>query len=308
MSKKICTSKALFIKLGQGGDFEDECIKKRQILKIDYREANHDLCLRGKWEKLKEFFTDKMHYQKGVATYHVTQIKYFYEEGKDVLWITFCDNKLWWCFSKKEITIENDKTKIRPVIGKWSCKDLKGKILFLEDINGRLLRTQGFRGTICSVAEKDYLLAKINGDQPKEIKEVEEVFNDLKEKIAHLIKRLRPKDFELLIDLIFRNSGWQRLGTLGKTQKLIDIAIYHPITGERAVVQIKCQSGLREFKEYEKTFLNMTEYDKFFYITHTPEPSLEQYKSEDINIYFANKVAEMTINAGLFDWVIKTVG
>lgn len=33
-------------------------------------------------------------------------------------------NKRWWCFSKPEITLLADKTKTRPVIGKWSDKDV----------------------------------------------------------------------------------------------------------------------------------------------------------------------------------------
>ncbi len=166
------TEKALFIKLGEGGKFEKECIEKN-VLKIGYNDADHDLCLQGKWQKIKDYYVNKRGLQNGVATFHVNQIKYFYEEDEGVLWITFYNNKLYWCFSENKIFLQNDKTKIRKIIGKWSCKDLKGKILFLDNISGRLSKVQGFRGTICSAPDDDYLIKKIKGEQLIEIKEAE---------------------------------------------------------------------------------------------------------------------------------------
>lgn len=308
--KLLSPTKAFFIKLGEGGSFEKESIEGRNILKISYKEISHQLCVAGKWDEVRKEIAEKMKVGDGVITYHLTQLKYFYEEDTQVLWITFFNNKLWWCFADREVILEKDGTRYRSVKGRWSCKDLKGKSLFLEDLSGRLLRTQGFRGTICKVAEFDYLIDKINSHESKDVAETEYAFNNLREKLAVIIKKLQPKEFELLIDLIFRNAGWQRLGVVGKTVKTIDLAIVHPITGERAVVQIKTQSNVAEYKEYEKKFLDMTEYDKFFYIVHSPELSLKNYnnESENINVYFAEKVSEMAINAGLYYWILKTAG
>ncbi len=124
-----------------------------------------------------------------------------------------------------------------------------------------------------------------------------------------LIKKLNPKDFEILVDLIFRSGGWQRVGVVGKTQKSIDLAIFHPITGESAIVQIKCQTDLAEFNKYKKIFTGMTDYDRFFYVAHTPQGSLEKYIKDidNLNLYFSDKIAELAINSGLFDWILKKV-
>jgi hypothetical protein len=300
--------KALFIKLGRGGEFEKECIEKN-ILKIGYQDADDILCSSGKWQKVKDFYHAKHPEWSGQIAFHVNQIKYFYEEDADVLWITFFENKLFWCFSEKKVFIQKDENKVRKVIGKWSCKDLKGNILFLENISGQLSKTQGFRGTICSVREKDYLIKKITGEQSKEIKEAEKSFGQLKSKLIFLIKKLNPKDFELLIDLIFQRGGWQREGVVGKVQKLIDLAIFHPVTEERAVVQIKCQTNLNEFNKYIETFAGMTEYHRFFYVAHTPQGDLEKYKNHADNLIFydSEKIAELAINSGLFDWILKKV-
>lgn len=308
--KKLSPSKILFIKLGAGGAYEKECIEKGNIVKLSYKEIDHELCLFGRWSAVKKDILKKYKVSEGVATFHLTQIKYFYEAGDDILWITFYNNKLWWCFADKKVFLDPDGTRYRKIIGKWSCKDLNGKFLFLENLSGRLTKISRFMGTICLVAESDYLVKKINGDELPEIKEAEEAFINLRDRIVKIIKTLNPKDFELLIDLIFRNAGWQRIGVVGKTQKTIDLALYHPITEERAVVQIKCQSNLEEFKKYKNKFIEMTEYDKFFYIAHTPDSALSKYQTEEsnINLYFADKVAELAINSGLFNWILKILG
>jgi hypothetical protein len=179
--------------------------------------------------------------------------------------------------------------------------------LFKGNISGGLSKTQGFRGTICSVEEAKYALAKINNEQPKEVVEVENAFSELKSKLTALIKKLQPKDFETLVDLIFRQAGWQRVGDIGKTQKTIDLELFAPVTGEKAIVQIKAQSDLAQFLEYEIKFVPMkNDYNKFFYVVHSAKPNLEKYKNEtEINLYLVDKVAEFTISAGLVEWVIK---
>lgn len=307
---KIKANKVLFIKLGQGGLYEKECIEQSQILRLGYIEVDHHLCLDGNWDKVHDYFTTEGNSKSFVATSHSNQIKQFYEEDEKTLWITFYANKLWWCFSKPEITLLADKTKTRPVIGKWSDKDVNGNVLLGSNISGKLLKTQGFRGTICSVPEEKYALAKINCEQMKEVVEVEQALFELKSKLILLIQNLQWKDFETLVDLIFRQAGWQRVSELGKTQKTLDLELLAPVTGERAIVQIKAQSNLKEFLDYEEKFVPMNnDYDKFFFVLHTDKNnSIRTYEENEVTavkIYLVDKVAELTISAGLVEWVIK---
>ena len=310
--EKILPTKALFIKLGAKGSYEKECIEERNIVKLDYKEIDHNLCLAGRWQAVRKDIVKKYKTSNGVTTYHLNQIKYFYEVGQDVLWITFYSHKLWWCFADKKVIYEKDGTKFRKILGKWRSKDLRGQELRLGNLSGRLLRTQGFRGTICQVKEKNYLLNKINGEESVEAKEVKEAFNILCNSIAPIIKRLNWKDFERLIDLIFRNAGWQKISELGQVQRTIDLELVNPITGERAVAQVKSESNLKEFNNYKKEFGGITGYDKFFYFVHTPAEDLKKYKkengSEKIKIYLADEIARLAISAGLFDWILRIVG
>lgn len=305
---KIKATKVLFIKLGEGGKYETDCIEKDNTLRLGYREVDHKLCDNQKWGKVHEYFTTKENSKAFVATSHTNQIKQFYEEEDKTLWVTFYANKLWWCFSKPIITLLPDKTKTRPVNGKWSDKDINGNVLLAGNINGKLLKTQGFRGTICRVPEQKYALAKINCEQMKEVAEVEQAMFNLKTKLTFLIQNLQWRDFETLVDLIFRQAGWQRVGDKGKPQKTLDLELFAPVTGERAIVQIKAQSDLPQFLNYQDQFATMSDYDKFFYVVHTAKPNLSNYENEtETKLYLVDKVAELTISAGLVEWVIKKI-
>ena len=48
------------------------------------------------------------------------------------------------------------------------------------------------------------------------------------------MRLLEPKDFELLVNLVFSDDGWRMLCVVGRTQKMIDLDILLPSTGERA--------------------------------------------------------------------------
>lgn len=303
---RIKADKVLFIKLGQGGKYETDCIINNQTLRLGYKDVDHNLCISGKWDLVHKYFIEEENATQGVATSHTNQIKQFYENDNRTLWLTFFNNKLWWSFSKAEITLLSDKTKTRPVIGNWSDKNVNGELLISGNLSGKLLKTQGFRGTICKVPEEKYALQKINNEQLKEVVELENAITELKEKLSILIKNLQWKDFETLIDLIFRQAGWQRVSETGKTQKTLDLELLAPVTGERAIVQIKSQSDLKQFLFYQDKFATMTDYDKFFYVVHSVKKSLKEYDNETETIlYFGDKIADLTINSGLLEWVIK---
>lgn len=127
--KKIKPTKTLFIKLGPGGEYEQNCIEKDDNLRLGYEEIDHQLCINKEWDKVSDYYTKNENSTPSVATNHSNQIKKFYEEDENTLWITFYLNKLLWCFSKPEITLHQDNTKTRPVIGKWPDKDINGNVL-----------------------------------------------------------------------------------------------------------------------------------------------------------------------------------
>lgn len=297
-----------FIKLGDKGKFEKECIEINGTIKLGYSVINHQLCLDGKWDEVSDSVENEYKTNRSATTSHKNQIKKFYEEPETTMWITFYNNSLWYCFAKESIKLNSDGTKVRITVDGWKNVDINGKQLFIQELSGRLTKVQGFRGTICDVKEKEYLLNKINGRQSKEEIAVEKSLADLKKNLKLIIKKLNWKDFENFIDLIFRSAGWSRIGIAGKTAKTIDLELLAPVTSERAIVQIKSQSSLITFNDYKTKFMNMNEYDKYFFIVHTPNKDLRDYidskLEKDIIIYDDEKLSELCINGGLISLLL----
>ena len=146
--------------------------------------------------------------------------------------------------------------------GKWSSEDVNGNPLYIENLSGKLTKVQGFRGTICTVKEFDYLINKINGSKLPIVQNAETSLFNLKTNLKPLVQLLSWKDFELLVDLIFTSSGWQRISSVGKTEKTIDIELMLPVNNKKAFVQIKSQSNYNEFVDYKNSFNNMNQYDE----------------------------------------------
>ncbi|MCK4815924.1 hypothetical protein KA005_09140 [bacterium] len=303
--EKITASKILFIKLGHSGEWERECIETENTLRLGFRETDHDACLRGNWDVVRTSLIDNKDIDPGTATRYVNQIEAFYTSDSNILWITFYNNKMWWCFADEVITQDSDNTKYRKVRGMWSDQDIKGNHLGTDRLSGNLLKTQGFRGTICNVSLIDYVLLKINGEELPEIRSTKESLASLENHIAGLIKHLDWQDFELLIDLLFASSGWKRIGRLGKTEKTLDLDLVAPITNEKIIVQIKSSSSLDEYLQYVDKFNTMNDYDRMFYVVHSPHDKLaEVEKLPNVELLDVSSVANLAVKAGLVDWVI----
>lgn len=158
----VTPSKLLFIKLGEEGEWEEDCIEVSQTLRLMFVRVDHQQCLNEDWNAVRKSFLARGK-TAGVATRFVTEIRNFYESDSTVMWVTFYDHRLWWCFSQPEVELLDDNTKTRPVIGTWSCETVDGKTLDFDDLSDKLLGMRNFRGTICRVAEAEYLVNKING-------------------------------------------------------------------------------------------------------------------------------------------------
>lgn len=191
------------------------------------------------------------------------------------------------------------------VINKWQCTDIHDKKLQLDRLRGSLVSIQRFRGTICYVKDSAYLINKINGLMPKEVKETEINLIELENKLETLIKRLHWKDFEILIDLIFRQAGWQGVSKLEAAQKFIDLDLISPITEERYAVQIKSKADLANFENYQKKFEDIQCYSRFYFVVHSPSSNLENtLEPEDFQLILPHKISRLAIKYGLTDWIV----
>jgi porphobilinogen deaminase len=102
----------------------------------------------------------------------------------------------------------------------------------------------------------------------------------------------------MLVDLVFTNSGWRRLGIVGKTQKTLDLDLELPSTGERAFVQVKSNTTSEELAKY----VNKLEhpYTRMFYVFHSGE-------AETADRRVTESLAKLVVDAGLVNWLIHKV-
>jgi hypothetical protein len=301
---KINPSKVRYIKLGAGGEWEKWCIENSAI-RLGYGSPYHEESLIGQWDKVRGYWIDARNGNEGAATRDTNQIRDFYELSEDDLWITFYQRKLWWCRASKEVEEIDDGNRIRKVIGKWSYTNVLGQPLTIENIDGRVTKVQGFRGTICGIELEDYLINKINGVTQPEVQKAKDNLVELKSSIKDLIMGLWWNDFELLVDLIFYSSGWQRVSVLGKTEKDIDLDILSPVTQKRAFVQIKSRSGVETFEHYISLFEQYEQYNEMYYVVHTSGHELKRLKTKDnIHLMDLDRISELVVNAGLVNWLI----
>jgi hypothetical protein len=302
----VAAKKALFIKLGEGGKWEKECLKGDTI-RFGYHEVPHNVCMSGNWpeaERLALTFSK----DKGAATRHVNQIRKFYEEDDKTLWITFHLDRLWWCFASAQVKALPGNIKQRQVVGAWHDSDIHGKPLLKGTLSGKLLAVQGFQGTICSVSDVEYLLHKINGTVQPHVAAGQKAFEELRVALVPIIKRLHPTDLEILTDLIFRQCGWQRVGVAGGTERDIDLDLISPVTQERIAVQIKSKASASTWREYRDKYADMRGFSRFYFVTHSPNKSLmtEARVTEDDSFVFwgVDDLALQAVRGGLTGWLL----
>lgn len=300
----ITAESAYFIKLGRGGEWEAECLKEG-TLRFGYRETPHDLCAAGAWDEVRRFWTDRRG-DAGAGTRDMKQIRAFYEAGEDSVFITFVNGLLYWCRPSGPVEVLPDKTHRRATVDGWQGHSLGGVPLSSDRISGHLLKVQMFRGTICQVKPRVYLLRKINDELSPELAAAEEAERGMVAAIIGLMRLLTWQDFELLTDLVFSASGWRRIGIVGRVQKTVDLELLLPSTGERAFVQIKAQASDASLRDYAARFEQADLYDRMFFVWHTGKIS-EGASAEGITLIGPERLARMCLDAGLASWLREKV-
>lgn len=152
-----------YIKLGRGGEWAAQAIGEG-VLRFGYRELPHDLCVVGDWGRAREAWRAHRGGNDAVLTSDMNQARTFYTAPETSVFITFHAGRMYWCRPRGPVELLADRTKLRRTVDGWHGQTVGGDDLFYERLSGRLLKVQGFRGTICAVDAEDYLLRKL-GDE-----------------------------------------------------------------------------------------------------------------------------------------------
>jgi len=296
---KISATRAYYIKLGRGGEWERDCIANGS-LRFGYHQANHDDCLQGRWDNIADFWI-KVRGNRGAGQRDANQIRAFYESGPDTVFVTFHDGMLHWCRPKGEVLLLQDKSKLRTTVDGWHKTSLNGTLLSRDRLSGDLIKVEMFRGTICGIAQKDYLLRRINDQLSPQAMAAETAEAAMLRAIRDLMKILTWKDFELLVELVFSASGWRRIGTTGKTQKTVDIELLLPTTGERVFVQVKSYATKADLEKYSAEVENSALYGRMFFVYHSGD--VPETANESIIVVGPERLARMVLDLGLWSWL-----
>jgi hypothetical protein len=308
--EKINFENAYYLKLGKEGSWEDELQigNKARIswLKVDLIDIQNK-----HWDKIKKDIENdfkERNKEKG-ATQDFNALKSFCEATENDIFITFFNSKLYWCVLDNSKIQQDDISKYRSTKIKWNCKNINDKLLNINQISGKISKTQGFRATLCKIDEKETLKRIINDEISPIANEIIKNKENLSKSILKAITELHWKDCEILTDLIFRQSGWRRISLNGENMKSIDLELIDPITKELFQVQVKASAGKKDFLEYAEKFNNKGIH-KLFFVTYNPDKSLFNYKNnyDNVQIIIGLELAELIMDLGLTNWVLdKTI-
>lgn len=303
----INPTRVRYIKLGQAGQWERECIEKGTI-RFGFGSGTDErfpLCRAGRWSDLTQSFISSGRSQ-GTATRFTNETQLFFEDSGTTLWITFVGERLYWGLltqSSPEKHVDYDGV-WRTVAGGWRSTDVNGEPLTKDRLSGALTKLAAYRGTSCDVDVAHYVIRRINGHKTPDVEDALAALRAMTTSVRKLLQLLGPQDFETLVDLVFSTSGWRRLGVVGRTQKTLDLDLVLPSTGERAFVQVKSRTTSAELSGYVGKLKDHGPYDRMFYVFHSGEADTDDDRTSVIG---PEKLAELVVDAGLVNWLIRKV-
>ncbi len=299
----IKASHVYYIKLGRGGEWEAESLRDG-VLRFGYREVPHHLC-GGDWNGVLQVMKS-IRSTPGTAAADVSQIRAFYEADEGSIFTTFSGGLLYWCRPTGPVEALGDNSRRRATVDGWRSRSIGDTLLSADRLSGHLLRVQGFRGTICKVRAKDYLLRKLGDEVSPEVEAAQAAEEALQKALVGLMKLLTWQDFELLVDLVFSASGWRRISRVGGPQKTVDLELVLPSTGERAFVQVKSEAGVAALIDYAERLESAPAYDRMFFTWHTGSLS-DRDGPPNVILLGPEKLSRMVVDAGLSSWLREKV-
>ncbi|TNC72041.1 restriction endonuclease [Rubellimicrobium roseum] len=296
---------AHYIKLGEGGKWEEEALHDG-VLRFSYRTVPHDACVAGNWDVVRAALMAEPGADPGAVQRHLIQVQTFYTAPETDIFITFHHRRMYWCRPEGAVELLADGTKRRGTVDGWRGDSVGGQPLIPERLSGQLQAVQMFRGTICTVAAKEYLLKKLGDEVLAQVQVAERAEEALLRAQIDLITLLTWQDFETLVELVFSGSGWRRTSTTGGAQKTVDLELVLPSTGDRAFVQVKSRATAKTFQDYVDRLAGMPDISRMFFVWHTGGIGAEPIPAT-VTPIGPERLAQMVLDAGLTKWLREKV-
>ena len=294
---------AFYIKLGRGDKWEADSISSGK-LRFGWPDQSLEDINSCNWTKIEEQLRHSFTNLQSQATRALNGLRLICTSTSSDIWITFYQAKLWWARLSTE-PVDNDLlSKYRTTSSPWSDKNLQERLLVASELPGKIAQLQAFRWTTCTVQHKDVLQRILEGRSSPSAQAIALQRNLLANRLTEAIQELHWKDFEILVDLVFRASGWLRISVLGQQAKAYDLELREPISGDRFIVQVKARAGLNELKETLSHF-SSEDYRRIFFVVHSPTRELSRADDlpNNIELISPEVLAQRVIDAGLVAWL-----
>jgi hypothetical protein len=307
MFHKLPTS-VRYVKNGTGGKWWRAAKANGQV-HLGWKTVPTELLLKPDFPKIERILRQVNGPRQGV-TQDFNALRDLLDEPSKHVWITFEDGCMWWCtvFDGANVNPGGESPEEgnfwlvckRP----WSNRSTKGKILAISDLPGTVTTTSGFKGTVCKPQDWQAMLRIIQDDKDPEAAAAANARGDYERAVLRIVKRLSPKDFEQLIDLILTRTGWARISTLGKTREGIDVEVENLTAGEIAFVQVKSSATQDVLNDYVERFRKRREfYARMIFAVHSPSGKLTPPADLPVVLWTGDRVAELVVRLGLGEWV-----
>ena len=111
-----------------------------------------------------------------------------------------------------------------------------------------------------------------------------------------------------MTDLIFVRGGWQRVSVLGETMAEVDLVIEQPTLEERATVQVKSRASQAVLDDHIERY-RRSGASRTFFVCHSPDGALSSGVDDArVHVWTGDRLAELAVKSGLYDWLIERVG
>ena len=202
---------AFYIKLGRGGEWEDDSIGTGK-LRFGWSQQTPDDINAARWDliegQLRAAHEGK---PKGEATRALNGLRTIAESGPEDVWITFHQAKLWWTRVASAPVEQDGISMFRRAAQPWTDRAADGRLLVINDLPGRLAQIQGYRWTVCRVHCLDQLARTLSGTRSDLATAISSDQAVLAKHLSEAIKELYWKDFETLTVANFSAKDFRRV-------------------------------------------------------------------------------------------------
>jgi hypothetical protein len=311
-----------YIKLGPGGAWAKRCIADG-VLEYSPSAIPAELVADPDLDRVTSYYVGRGRLP-AVARHSANQLHAFVTLPEDGIWITFESGHLWWAHAVDGIEIVGMESASglagdaeaaaahgylrRRTISGWRNTSLTGEPLTIAGLSTRLTRVAGYQRTICSIAESAYLLRRIRGEREPLVERAVAARWTMEDVAGDMIAALHWADFETLVDLILARSGWNRVSTLGGTQKDADMIVEQSVTGETALVQVKSSASQQVLDRYVEIHDQSSVHERLIFACHSERTKLFADHRDDVTLWDRRGLARAAIRNGLIDWLTERVG